>query len=98
MLDEALEILTAAWSAELWTTVVSALDGRRRAVPAPARSAAWVPVSAGGYPGKRRPLRRAARYQGFFPVDLEHPDQLAEIVAELASVRGVIRDGPAPSG
>ena len=24
---------------------------------------------------------------GFFPVDLEHPDQLAEIVAEIASIR-----------
>jgi hypothetical protein len=42
----------------------------------------------GGYPGKRKPLRRAVRFQGFFPVDLEHPDQLAEIVAEIASVRG----------
>lgn len=29
----------------------------------------------------------AARYQGFFPVDLEHPDQLAELVAELAALR-----------
>jgi hypothetical protein len=41
----------------------------------------------GGYPGKRKPLRRAVRFQGFFPVDLEHPDQLAESVAEIASVR-----------
>jgi hypothetical protein len=39
----------------------------------------------GGYPGKRKPLRRAARFQGFVPVDLEHPDQLAESVAEIAS-------------
>jgi hypothetical protein len=46
----------------------------------------WV----GGYPGKRRPLRRAVRFQGFFPVDLEHPDQLTEIVAEIASVRNEI--------
>jgi alkanesulfonate monooxygenase SsuD/methylene tetrahydromethanopterin reductase-like flavin-dependent oxidoreductase (luciferase family) len=28
--------------------------------------------------------------QGFFPVDLEHPDQLAEIVAEIASIRNEI--------
>jgi hypothetical protein len=37
------------------------------------------------------------RFQGFFPVDLEHPDQLAEIVAEIASVRREIgRDGQEP--
>jgi alkanesulfonate monooxygenase SsuD/methylene tetrahydromethanopterin reductase-like flavin-dependent oxidoreductase (luciferase family) len=47
-----------------------------------------VPVWVGGYPGKPAPLRRAARYQGFFPVDLESPDQLAEIVSTLAGLRG----------
>jgi hypothetical protein len=46
-----------------------------------------IPVWVGGYPGRRRPLRRAARFQGFFPVDLEHPDQLAEIVTELTTLR-----------
>jgi hypothetical protein len=44
----------------------------------------------GRVPGKRKPLRRAVRFQGFFPVDLEHPDQLAEIVAEIASIRNEI--------
>jgi hypothetical protein len=29
----------------------------------------------------------AARYAGFFPADLDHPDQLAEIVARLAELR-----------
>jgi hypothetical protein len=42
----------------------------------------------GGYRGKVAPLRRAARYQGFFPVGLEGPDQLAEIVPTLMAVRG----------
>ena len=46
-----------------------------------------VPVWVGGYPGKAGPLRRAARYQGFFPIDLEGPDQLAEVVADLARLR-----------
>jgi hypothetical protein len=32
--------------------------------------------------GKPRPLRRAARYQGFFPVNVEHPDQLAAALPE----------------
>ena len=31
--------------------------------------------------------RRAARYDGFFPVNLDHADQLAEIVARLRVLR-----------
>jgi alkanesulfonate monooxygenase SsuD/methylene tetrahydromethanopterin reductase-like flavin-dependent oxidoreductase (luciferase family) len=54
-----------------------------------------IPVWVAGFYGKPRPLRRAARYQGFFPVNLESPDQLAEIVAELASLRGDAREDPA---
>jgi hypothetical protein len=32
-------------------------------------------------------VRRAVRYDGFFPVNLEHPDQLAEIVAGVTTLR-----------
>jgi hypothetical protein len=39
-----------------------------------------------GFYGKPKPLRRAARYQGFFPVNLGHPDQLAKIVAALTAL------------
>jgi hypothetical protein len=46
-----------------------------------------VPVWVAGFPGNSRPLRRAARYDGFFPVNLEHPDQLAEITATIAGLR-----------
>jgi alkanesulfonate monooxygenase SsuD/methylene tetrahydromethanopterin reductase-like flavin-dependent oxidoreductase (luciferase family) len=87
MLDEALEILTAAWSGELVQhrgehyTVAG-----MRFLPRPVQRPG-VPVWVAGYYGKPRPLRRAARYQGFFPVNLEGPDQLAEIVADLASLR-----------
>jgi hypothetical protein len=53
----------------------------------------WV----AGYYGKIKPLRRAARYQGFFPVNLEHPDQIAEIVADLTMLRTEIgRDAAEP--
>ncbi|MGH2803841.1 MAG: hypothetical protein ACRDL4_12465 [Thermoleophilaceae bacterium] len=31
----------------------------------------------------RRPLRRAARFDGLFPIDLPGPDALAELAAEL---------------
>src|ERR671914_204960 len=83
MLDEALEILQAAWPGELVEhrgehyTVDS-----MRFLPRPVQRPG-VPIWVAGFYGKPRPLRRALRYQGFFPVGLEHPDQLAEITAEL---------------
>jgi hypothetical protein len=46
-----------------------------------------VPVWVAGFPGNLKPLRRAARHDGFFPANLEHPDQLAEIVAAITHLR-----------
>ena len=87
MLDESLEILAAAWSGqpvhhrgEHYT-----VDGMRF-LPRPVQRPG-LPVWVAGYYGKPRPLRRAARYQGFFPLGLDHPEQLAEIVADLATLR-----------
>jgi alkanesulfonate monooxygenase SsuD/methylene tetrahydromethanopterin reductase-like flavin-dependent oxidoreductase (luciferase family) len=87
MLDESLEILAAAWSGapvhhrgEHYT-----VDGMRF-LPRPVQRPG-VPVWVAGYSGNAKPLRRAARYQGFFPVNLDHPDQLAEIVADLTALR-----------
>jgi hypothetical protein len=40
-----------------------------------------------------KPLRRAARYDGFFPVNLENVDQFAQAVA---TVRDLCGDNPAP--
>jgi alkanesulfonate monooxygenase SsuD/methylene tetrahydromethanopterin reductase-like flavin-dependent oxidoreductase (luciferase family) len=82
MLDEALEILQAAWSGELVRHrgehyTVDAMRFLPRPVQHP------LPIWVAGLYGKPRPLRRAARYQGFFPVDVEHPDQLAEMAAAL---------------
>jgi Luciferase-like monooxygenase len=87
MLDEALEILTAAWSGEAGAPPRCALHRGRRPVPPAAAAAAGVPVWTAGFPGNVRPLRRAARYDGFFPVNLEHPDQLGEVVATIADLR-----------
>jgi alkanesulfonate monooxygenase SsuD/methylene tetrahydromethanopterin reductase-like flavin-dependent oxidoreductase (luciferase family) len=87
LLDESLEILAAAWSGE---------PVRHRGthytiddiafLPRPVQHPG-VPVWAAGMPGSVKPLRRAARLDGFFPVNLEHPDQLAEAVATLAGLR-----------
>ncbi len=87
MLDEALQILTTAWSGEPvhHRGEHYTVDGMRF-LPRPVQQPG-IPVWVGGYYGSRAPLRRAARYQGFVPVNLEHPDQLAEIVADLTALR-----------
>jgi len=87
MLDEALQILTTAWSGEPvhHRGEHYTVDGMRF-LPRPVQQPG-IPVWVGGYYGNRAPLRRAARYQGFVPINLEHPDQLAEIVADLTALR-----------
>jgi alkanesulfonate monooxygenase SsuD/methylene tetrahydromethanopterin reductase-like flavin-dependent oxidoreductase (luciferase family) len=87
MLDESLGILTAAWSGdpvhhegEHYTV------GGMRFLPRPVQRPG-VPIWVAGFPGNTKPMRRAARHQGFFPVNLEHPDQLAEIVAAITTLR-----------
>src|SRR6266508_3256290 len=92
MLDESLEILAAAWSGESvhHRGEHYTVDGMRF-LPRPVQRPG-VPVWVAGFYGKPRPLRRAARRQGFFPVNVEHPDQLAEIAAELGSLRKGIED------
>jgi hypothetical protein len=42
-------------------------------------------------------MRRAARYDGFFPVDLDSADQLAEIVARVGDLRQEAGHGPTDS-
>ena len=87
MLDESLEILAAAWSGEPvhHRGEHYTVEGMRF-LPRPVQRPG-VPVWVAGYYGKPRPVRRAVRYQGFFPLGLDQPEQLAEIVAELASLR-----------
>jgi len=87
MLDEALQILTWAWSGEPVRH-----RGRHYTVdgiqflPRPAQRSD-VPVWAAGLPGHVKPMRRAARLDGFFPANLDHPDQLAEVVATITALR-----------
>ncbi|GIF66298.1 hypothetical protein Ais01nite_43330 [Asanoa ishikariensis] len=87
MLDEALAVLTAAWSGEPVRHhgahyTVDDVAFLPRPVQRPG-----IPVWVGGFPGKRRPMQRAARHDGYVPVNLEHPDQLAEAAAMIAGLR-----------
>lgn len=88
MLDESLDVLRAAWSGEpvhhhgRHYTV----DGLRFG-PRPVQRPG-VPVWVAGFPGNQAPIRRAARHDGFFPVNLTDPGQLAEIASTLRELRG----------
>jgi alkanesulfonate monooxygenase SsuD/methylene tetrahydromethanopterin reductase-like flavin-dependent oxidoreductase (luciferase family) len=73
MLDEALGILEAAWTGEPVQHrgehyTIDAMRFLPRPVQRPG-----VPIWVAGFYGKSKPLRRAIRYQGFFPVGIEHP-------------------------
>jgi alkanesulfonate monooxygenase SsuD/methylene tetrahydromethanopterin reductase-like flavin-dependent oxidoreductase (luciferase family) len=88
MLTEAIEIIDGLWSGEPYRH-----EGDHYAVddvaflPRPMqrpRPPIWV---AGRWP-YRRPMGRAARWDGLFLIDQETPDQLAEAAAFVADERG----------
>jgi alkanesulfonate monooxygenase SsuD/methylene tetrahydromethanopterin reductase-like flavin-dependent oxidoreductase (luciferase family) len=83
MTDEALAILRGAWSGETVDHHGAhyVVDGVRF-LPRPVQEPG-VPVWIAGFPGNRAPRRRAARYDGFFPVNLTHPDELAEAMVDV---------------
>ncbi|SED63074.1 LLM class flavin-dependent oxidoreductase [Jiangella alba] len=92
MLDESLAVLRAAWSGapvrhrgEHYVVDDIAFE------PPPSGIPVWI----AGFPGNTAPLRRAARHDGFFPVNLDHPDQLAEAVGTVRRLRAEAgADGP----
>jgi len=73
LLDAGLERLTDYW------------DGGFE--PRPVRQPRIPIWLAARYPA-RRPVRRAARYDGLFPIDLPGPEALAELAAEVGELRG----------
>jgi alkanesulfonate monooxygenase SsuD/methylene tetrahydromethanopterin reductase-like flavin-dependent oxidoreductase (luciferase family) len=82
LLDEGLERLAAYWERDFRPPPV-----QRPRIPV------WV---AGRWP-MRRPLRRAAAWDGYFPIgELERPDQLAEAAAEIAALRAAGGSGSRP--
>jgi alkanesulfonate monooxygenase SsuD/methylene tetrahydromethanopterin reductase-like flavin-dependent oxidoreductase (luciferase family) len=73
LLDQGLERLSAYWGKDFAPAPV-----QRPRIPV------WV---AARWPN-RRPVRRAARWDGLFPIELPGPDALAELAAEVAGGPG----------
>lgn len=87
MLDESLAVLAAAWSGE---TVrhrgdYFVLDGMAvRPVPVQRPGPpVWVALRH----GNTAPLRRAARHDGVFPIGIERPEQVTEVVEQVTALR-----------
>jgi alkanesulfonate monooxygenase SsuD/methylene tetrahydromethanopterin reductase-like flavin-dependent oxidoreductase (luciferase family) len=78
LLDEGLEKLVGYWGG-----VFEPAPIQRPRIPI------WV---AARWPNKR-PMRRAARWDGLFPIDQQKPEQLEEMVAYVKEQRGD-REGP----
>ncbi len=88
MLDEALEVIAALWSGESVTH-----DGPNYLVddmaflPTPVQRPR-IPVWIGGRGVKRNPIRRACRWDGYFPVDVDLPEVFAACVEAVRTERG----------
>lgn len=91
-LDESLEIVTRLWSGERVS-----FEGRHFQVrdvafrPVPVQRPR-IPIWVGGTWPHRAPMRRAARWDGFFPIgnwpkEFLMPDQFREIAATIRSMR-----------
>jgi alkanesulfonate monooxygenase SsuD/methylene tetrahydromethanopterin reductase-like flavin-dependent oxidoreductase (luciferase family) len=72
LLDQGLDDLARYWAGDFEPVPV-----QRPRIPV------WV---AGEWPN-RRPVRRAARWDGLFPINLPGPDALAELVGEARALR-----------
>jgi alkanesulfonate monooxygenase SsuD/methylene tetrahydromethanopterin reductase-like flavin-dependent oxidoreductase (luciferase family) len=73
LFDDGLERLAAMWGGEF--------------EPGPVQQPR-IPVWAAARWPNRRPVRRAVRWDGLFPIELPGPDALAELVAETTEARG----------
>jgi alkanesulfonate monooxygenase SsuD/methylene tetrahydromethanopterin reductase-like flavin-dependent oxidoreductase (luciferase family) len=87
LLDEGLDVLTALWSGAVVNHsgpayTVDGMAFRPTALQHP-RIPVWL---AARYPNQA-PVRRAARYDGIFPIDLDTPAQLAEVMAVVRQHR-----------
>ncbi len=90
MLDEALDVLTGLWSGETFSYEGEHYTIRdARFMPTPAQSPR-IPVWVAGLWPNKRPFRRAARWDGVFPIGRDaplEPDDVRAMVAYMAEHR-----------
>jgi alkanesulfonate monooxygenase SsuD/methylene tetrahydromethanopterin reductase-like flavin-dependent oxidoreductase (luciferase family) len=86
LLDESLEILTGLWSGARVSHHGSLTVDDVRFVPSPLTH---IPLWVGGTWPNKPPLRRAARYDGMFPIGeaLRSPEDVAELLSAVRELR-----------
>lgn len=88
VMEEAVEILLQCWSGEPVSFAGEHFQVEAKPfLPLPLQEPRPPLWFASRWPA-RKPVRRAARYEGLFPIDLPGPDALAELAAEVAEQRG----------
>jgi alkanesulfonate monooxygenase SsuD/methylene tetrahydromethanopterin reductase-like flavin-dependent oxidoreductase (luciferase family) len=87
MLDESIAIVQAAWSGqEVRHRGVHYLVDGVQFLPRPVQRPG-IPLWAAGFPDRVKPMQRAARLDGYFPVNLESVEQFASAVAQVEAMR-----------
>lgn len=87
ILDESVDLLIDAWGGETVThhgehRLIDGIAFRPRPVQRPG-----IPIWCAARAGALRPVRRAARFQGMFLIEVD-ADQLGRAIEEVVSVRG----------
>ena len=88
MLDEGLDLLAALWTGERVDHEGVHYRASDVSFTPPPVQRPRVPIWIGGRWPNRPPMRRAAHWDGYFPIDLGSPDDLAEVAAAIRKLRG----------
>jgi len=87
MLDEGLSILRSAWTgAPVQHRGEHYVVGDLALLPTPVQPTG-LPIWVAARYGNAKPLRRAAKHNGVFPIEVTSPEQLAEVVADVTALR-----------
>lgn len=110
MLDEGLGVITGLWRGEPFSHHGTHYRVEETTFLPPPVQQPRIPIWVGGFWPNRRPFRRAARWDGLFPITVGRPDEflettpagLAEIIAYVQRHRparlpfDVVLSGPSP--
>jgi alkanesulfonate monooxygenase SsuD/methylene tetrahydromethanopterin reductase-like flavin-dependent oxidoreductase (luciferase family) len=96
LLDEGLELLVRLWSGETVDHAGPSYAAAGVAFRPTPVQLPRIPVWLGARPGRVAPLRRAARYDGLFPVGVPEPDDLRAMLEVVAAERAGIDAGGRP--
>ncbi len=90
MLDEALTLIDRLWTGDPVDHAGPHYSARDVTFAPRPLQRPRIPIWIGGRWPARAPIRRAARWDGYFPIDLADPDDLAACADQILRVRGTL--------